>query len=163
SGPPTSRPPTRPLRSATRSTGATARRRRSPARAPACRWTTPTRRPARSACRRPPPTRTAATAPRLASSWRRAPRRRQAGTLEVGDVVVGGRTGADEISNQAVGGGAVRVVLNGQDLGTFTLGVAAPGQGSVVVYGQAGDDQIALLAAEDGSAFPYAAVLFGGD
>jgi PKD repeat protein len=86
-----------------------------------------------------------------------------AAELQVGDLYVGGTTGDDQITLTPAGGGAVNVVLNGQDLGTFTLGVAAPGQGSVVVYGQAGNDQITLAAAADGSGFPYPAALFGGD
>ena len=87
-----------------------------------------------------------------------------AAELQGGDLVVGGTTGDDTITLQPAGAGAVRVVLNGQDLGSFTLGVGAPGNGSVVVYGQAGNKpNIALLAAEDGSPFPYVAALFGGD
>jgi PKD repeat protein len=86
-----------------------------------------------------------------------------AAELQGGDLYVGGTTGDDQITLTPADGGAVTVVLNGQTLGTFTLSVTAPGQGSVVVYGQAGNDTITLAAAADGSGFPYAAALFGGD
>jgi Ca2+-binding RTX toxin-like protein len=78
--------------------------------------------------------------------------------LQAGNLFVGGTTGDDQISLQGVDTGAVRVVVNAQDLGAFALG-----SGSVTVYGQAGNDHITLLASDDGSAFPYAATLLGGD
>jgi PKD repeat protein len=78
---------------------------------------------------------------------------------------VGGTTGSDQIGVKPVGGGAVRVMINGEDLGTFTLGVSAPGNGGVIVYAQAGDDTVELVGTDDGTGnlvFPYAAALFGG-
>jgi Ca2+-binding RTX toxin-like protein len=110
-----------------------------------------------------------------------------AAELQNGDLYIGGTTGDDQVTlTPADGGpkahashtwpacddqvtltpadgGAVNVVLNSQNLGTFTLGVSAPGQGSVVVYGRAGNDQITLAATADGSGFPYPAALFGCD
>jgi PKD repeat protein len=82
--------------------------------------------------------------------------------LQNGALVVGGTTGADTITLTAVGNGAVNVVVNGQDLGTFTTGVTAPGAGPVIVHGQTGDDQITLVG-DVGGTFPITAALFGGD
>jgi PKD repeat protein len=89
-----------------------------------------------------------------------------AAELQGGDLYVGGTTGADQITITPEGTGAVRVVVNGQDLGAFTLGLTAPGTGGVIVFGQAGNDTIELVGVDGGSGtltFPYPAALFGDD
>jgi hypothetical protein len=81
--------------------------------------------------------------------------------LQGGDLVVGGTTGDDTITVQpADANGAVDVVINGQDQGTFVP------TGQVVVYGQAGDDviQVVPLSVEGGSvSVNQPVMLFGGD
>jgi hypothetical protein len=81
--------------------------------------------------------------------------------LQGGDLYVGGTTGDDVITVQpADADGTVDVVLNGQDQGTFVP------TGQVVVYGQAGNDVIQIVALQaNGGTTPLAlpAVLFAGN
>jgi hypothetical protein len=71
-------------------------------------------------------------------------------------LVVGGSTGADQITLTALDAGGVSVLVNGASAGDFA------GAQSVVVYAQAGDDTVTLAA---GASVPFAApaFLFGGD
>ena len=84
-----------------------------------------------------------------------------------GDLYVGGSTGDDEISVFTLGPGTVRVEMNGQDQGTYTLGfLSGGGGGGVAVFAQAGNDIIEIVGADDGSGnivFPHGLALFGDD
>jgi Ca2+-binding RTX toxin-like protein len=86
--------------------------------------------------------------------------------LQPSDLYVAGTTGNEQIYVYKLVGGAVRVVMNGEDLGTFMLGVSGPDNGGVIVYAQAGDDLIELVGVDDGYGnvgFPNGVVLYGGD
>src|SRR5262249_33558735 len=72
------------------------------------------------------------------------------------DLVVGGTTGADTITLTPAAGGKVKVVVNGQNFGNFTV------SGTVVVYGQAGDDPIQVLTS-GGNSIQRPVQLFGDD
>jgi Ca2+-binding RTX toxin-like protein len=86
--------------------------------------------------------------------------------LQNGELVVGGTTAADEIAVALEGPSLMRVLINGVDLGVFQAGIAGAYEGSVLVYGQAGNDVIELVGLEDGGGtpvFPHTALLSGGD
>src|SRR5262249_32455602 len=69
-----------------------------------------------------------------------------AAQVQNGDLIVGGTTGGDTIAVSRINGSTVRATVNGQNLGGFSV------SGSVVVYGQAGNDLIQVT----GSNFPRA-------
>src|SRR5262249_33230235 len=71
--------------------------------------------------------------------------------LQNGDLVVGGTTGVDRITLSRGGGTTVKVVVNGQNLGSFNA------SGNVLAYGQAGNDIIEVT----GSNFPRPVQFFG--
>src|SRR5262249_21381926 len=74
-----------------------------------------------------------------------------AAQLQNGDLVVGGTTGVDRITLSRGGGTTVKVVVNGQNLGSFNA------SGNVLAYGQAGNDIIEVT----GSNFPRPVQFFG--
>jgi hypothetical protein len=81
--------------------------------------------------------------------------------LQGGDLYVGGTASDDTITIHPVdANGTVDVIVNGQDQGTFVP------TGQIVVYGQAGNDQIAVvpLTTTSGTVtLGLPVVLFGGD
>ena len=74
--------------------------------------------------------------------------------------------GNDQITATKLASGHVNVVMNGEDLGNFTMGISGPDDGGLLVFAQAGDDNIQLVGKDDGSGnlvFPNAVALFGED
>jgi hypothetical protein len=71
--------------------------------------------------------------------------------LQNGNLVVGGTTGVDKITLSRASSTSVKVVVNGQNLGSFTT------SGTVLAYGQAGNDIIEVT----GSNFPRPVQFFG--
>lgn len=71
--------------------------------------------------------------------------------LQGGDLVVGGTTGVDTIAFSKASGNTIKVVVNGQNLGSFAA------TGTVLAYGQDGNDLIQVT----GGSFPRTVQFYG--
>src|SRR5262249_38771099 len=86
--------------------------------------------------------------------------------VQGGDLYVGGSTGNDTITITKLANGQVNLVVNGEDLGSYFLGYTGAYGVGVILYAQAGNDNILLVGRDNGAGalvFPNSVALYGGD